>query len=60
MSILVIAEHDNSELKVSTLNAIAAANEIGNDIHLLVAGSGCNNVAEAATSIQGVQKVLFS
>ena len=60
MSILVIAEHDNSELKVSTLNAIAAANEIGNDIHLLVAGSGCNNVAEAAISIQGVQKVLLA
>ena len=48
MSILVIAEHDNTELKASTLNALTAASEIGGDIDLLVAGSNCGSVTEAA------------
>ncbi len=60
MSILVIAEHDNSELKSSTLNALAAATEIGNDINLLVAGSECGTVAEAAKQIPCVSKVLLA
>ena len=60
MSILVIAEHDNSELKSSTLNALAAATEIGNDINLLVAGSECGTVAEAAQQIPCVSKVLLA
>jgi len=57
MSILVIAEHDNAGLKGATLNAVAAAQEIGGPIHLLVAGSGCGAVAEAAAQIAGVEKV---
>ena len=60
MSILVIAEHDNSELKSSTLNALAAATEIGNDIDLLVAGSECGSVAETAQQIPCVSKVLLA
>ncbi len=60
MSILVIAEHDNSELKSSTLNALAAATEIGNNIDLLVAGSECSSVAEAAQQIPCVSKVLLA
>jgi len=60
MSILVIAEHDNSELKSSTLNALAAATEIGNNIDLLVAGSECGSVAEAAQQIPCVSKVLLA
>jgi len=60
MSILVIAEHDNSELKVSTLNTIAAANEIGGDVDVLVAGFNCNTVAEATKSIGGIKKVLLA
>ena len=60
MSILVIAEHDNSELKSSTLNALAAATEIGNDIDLLVAGSECGTVAEAAQQIPCVSRVLLA
>ena len=60
MSILVIAEHDNSELKSSTLNTLAAATEIGNDIDLLVAGSECGSVAEAAQQIPCVSKVLLA
>jgi len=60
MSILVIAEHDNAEVKASTLNAIAAAKAIGGDIDLLVAGSGCGAVAEAAARLDGVTRVLVA
>jgi len=58
MAILVIAEHDNSELKAATLNTLGAAKQIGGDIHVLVAGSGCSGVAEAAAKAEGVSKVL--
>jgi len=58
MAILVIAEHDNSTLKGATLNTLAAATQIGGDIHLLVAGSGCRAVAEQGAAAAGVSKVL--
>ena len=58
MGNLVIAEHDGAELKGSTLNAVTAAAEIGGDIDILVAGSGCGAVAEAAAQVAGVSKVL--
>jgi electron transfer flavoprotein alpha subunit len=57
MSILVIAEHDNTVVKASTLNTIAAAQAIGGDIDVLVAGSGCGAAAEAAAKLAGVAKV---
>jgi electron transfer flavoprotein alpha subunit len=57
MSILVIAEHDNAVLKAATLNTVAAAQAIGADIEVLVAGSGCAAVAEAAAKLAGVAKV---
>jgi len=57
MSILVIAEHDNAVVKASTLNTIAAAQAIGGDIDVLVAGSGCGAAAEAAAKLAGVAKV---
>jgi len=60
MSILVISEHDNSELKGATLNTVAAAMAIGGDIDILVAGSGCGAVAEAASQIPGVSNVLLA
>ena len=60
MSILVIAEHDNSSLKPATLNTVTAASEIGGDIDILVAGSGCQAVADAAAQIAGVQKVILA
>ena len=60
MSILVIAEHDNSELKVATLNTVAAGIEIGGDIDVLIAGSDCDAVAESASQIPGVSKVLVA
>ncbi|HEY0294316.1 MAG TPA: electron transfer flavoprotein subunit alpha/FixB family protein, partial [Bordetella sp.] len=60
MTILVIAEHDNAQLKGATLNTVAAAAKIGGDIHVLVAGSQAQAVAEAATQIAGVAKVLLA
>ena len=60
MSILVIAEHDNSELKASTLNTLTAATEIGSDIDLLVAGSDCSSVVEVAQQIPCISKVLLA
>ena len=60
MSILVIAEHDNSELKTATLNTVAAAMAIGGDIDILVAGSDCDSVAESASQVPGVGKVLLA
>jgi len=60
MSILVVAEHGNSDLKAATLNAIAAAQAIGGDIHVLVAGSACGGAADAAAAVSGVAKVLVA
>ena len=58
MAILVIAEHDNTALKGATLNTITAAQQIGGDIHLLVAGFNCQPAADAAAKISGVSKIL--
>ena len=60
MSILVFAEHDNSELKADTLKTVAAAQAIGGDIHLLVAGHNCQSVADAASKVNGISKVLVA
>jgi electron transfer flavoprotein alpha subunit len=57
MSILVIAEHDNDTIKAATLVAVAAAQAIGGDIEILVAGAGCSAAADAAAKIAGVTKV---
>lgn len=58
MSVLVIAEHDNKEIKPSTLSTIAAAKKIDGDVHVLVAGSGLDGVTAAAAKIDGVAKVI--
>ena len=60
MSTLVVAEHDNEELKGATLNTISAAKEIGSEIDLLVAGFSCNSVADQACSIPDIDKVLVA
>ncbi len=60
MAILVVADHDNGTLAPATLNTVAAATAIGGDIHLLVAGSGCGSVAEQASAVSGVSKVLHA
>jgi electron transfer flavoprotein alpha subunit len=58
MTSLVIAEHDNSSLKGSTLNTVTAALQCGGDVHVLVAGFNCGFVVEAACKIAGVSRVL--
>ncbi len=60
MAILVIAEHDNATLNGATLNVVAAAQKIGGDITVLVAGSGAQAVADAAAQVAGVSKVLLA
>jgi electron transfer flavoprotein alpha subunit len=57
MANLVIVEHDNSEINAATLHAVTAAQQIGGDIDLLVAGENCAAVAEAAAKIDGVSTV---
>ena len=59
MSALVIAEHKNTELQPATLNAIAAAAQISDQVDVLVAGEGCQAIADAAASVVGVSKVLL-
>lgn len=60
MTALVIAEHDNASLKAATLNTVTAAAACGGDVHVLVAGSNCGAVAQAAAQIAGVSKVLVA
>lgn len=60
MSILVIAEHDNASLNAATLKTLAAAKQIGGDIHVLVAGASCQAVADEAAKAEGVSKVLLA
>ncbi|HCL3894420.1 TPA: electron transfer flavoprotein subunit alpha/FixB family protein, partial [Pseudomonas aeruginosa] len=60
MAVLVIAEHTNAALAAATLNTVAAAQKIGGDIHVLVAGAGVGAAAEAAAKIAGVAKVLVA
>ena len=60
MSILVIAEHDNSELKTATLNTVAAGMAIGGEIDILVAGTDCDSVADSASQVPGVGQVLLA
>jgi electron transfer flavoprotein alpha subunit len=60
MTILVLAEHDNKSVKKATLNAVAAAQKIGGDIAVLVAGHQAGEAAKAAAQIAGVKKVLHA
>ncbi|RQR28318.1 electron transfer flavoprotein subunit alpha/FixB family protein [Burkholderia sp. Bp9131] len=60
MTTLVIAEHDGGSIKATTLNTVAAAQKIGADVHLLVAGSDVQAVAQVAANIAGVAKVLVA
>ena len=60
MSTLVIAEHDNTNLKPATLNTLAAANVIGGAVHILVIGNACQSVADEAAAVEGVEKVILA
>ncbi|QBR01878.1 electron transfer flavoprotein subunit alpha/FixB family protein [Paraburkholderia pallida] len=60
MTNLVIAEHDNASIKAATLNTVAAAQKIGGDVHVLIAGHNAQAAADAAAKIAGVVKVLLA
>jgi electron transfer flavoprotein alpha subunit len=60
MPTLLFAEHDNKKLKDATNKALTAAKEIGAEVHVLVVGSGCKAVADAAAKLDGVAKVLLA
>ena len=60
MATLLLAEHDNKVLREQTAKAVTAAKALGSDVHVLVAGAGCRDVAEAAAKIDGVAKVLLA
>src|ERR1041384_6154368 len=60
MAVLVVAEHDNKSVRKATLNAVAAAQKLGGDIHVLVAGHQAGDAAKAAGQIAGVKKVLHA
>ena len=60
MAALVIAEHDNVSLKNATLNTITAALACDAEVHVLVAGANCGGVAEQASAVAGVTRVLVA
>lgn len=60
MAILLLAEHNNTTLGGATAKAVTVASQIGGDLHVLVAGQGCQAVAEQAATLKGVAKVLVA
>src|SRR5215831_16811080 len=60
MTTLVVAEHDHASLKSATLHAVAAAQKLGGETHILVAGDNARSAADAAARIPGVGKVLLA
>ena len=59
MTTLLIAEHNNNTLADANKKAMDAATKIGEDIHILVAGKDCKDIADDASKIEGVSKVLL-
>ena len=59
MTALVVAEHNNQELKPVTLNTVTAALGLDQEVHILIAGNACSSVAEEAAKVSGVAKVLL-
>ena len=60
MPVLVLAEHDHRSLKSATLNALSAAQKLGGEVHVLVAGNDAGGAADAAAKVVGVAKVLLA
>ena len=60
MTTLLLAEHDNRTLKDATAKALTAANALGQEVHVLVAGKDCRTVANDAAKLDGVKKVLLA
>ncbi len=59
MGALIIAEHNNKELKSTTLNAISASQNINLDLHVIVIGYNCEEIANKVAKIENVKKVLL-
>ncbi len=60
MAVLIVAEHDNKTIRKATLNAVAAAQKLGSELHVLVAGHQAEAAAKAAAQVSGVSKVLHA
>ncbi|MGD9027301.1 MAG: electron transfer flavoprotein subunit alpha/FixB family protein, partial [Methyloceanibacter sp.] len=60
MAVLLLAEHDNETLAPTTAKALTAARAFGADVDILVAGEGCQSVADEAAKLEGVRKVLLA
>jgi electron transfer flavoprotein alpha subunit len=60
MTTLVIAEHEGSQIKTTTLNTVSAARKLNNGVHLLVAGHDVSGAASAASAIEGVDRVIVA
>ena len=60
MSVLLIAEHNNKEVRPFTLNAITAASQIDADVHVLLIGYNCGDVAKSLSEMPAVKKVLHT
>ena len=58
MAVLLIAEHNNKEVRSFTLNAITAASQIDSDVHVLLIGNNCGDVAKSLSEMSAVKKVL--
>jgi electron transfer flavoprotein alpha subunit len=60
MTVLLVADHNNTALGASNAKALTAAKGLGSDVHVLIAGAGCGAAAEAASKLEGVAKVLVA
>lgn len=60
MSVLLVADHDNTTLNPATAKALTAAAQLGGDVAILVAGQGCRDVADQASKLSGVSKVVLA
>ena len=60
MSVLVIIEHDNQNIKNSSLNTITAAKEIDNSVHAVVLGENCSKVSEQVSKCDGIEEVFVA
>ena len=60
MTILLVADHDNQNLSDQTAKVLTAAQKIGGDVHVLVAGKGAKAAADQAAKLSGVTKVLLA
>ena len=58
MSVLLIAEHDNKEVRPFTLNAITAASQIDQDLHVLVIGHNADVVVKFISEVANVKKII--